>query len=223
MKLLSSALSPYAARVRLAIYARNLPVEIAPSGLWASTGAKSPDYLAINPIGKVPTLVLDDGTAIPESDTIVEYLADAFPDAELRPRKAEDIARARLLARITDLYIVGPGGGLLPQVLSTNRDAARVESGIAAMSEGLGYLSHYLRDEPYAAGPSLTTADCALVPHLFFFPGLVAAVLGSKDLIARHKSVADYQRRIQDDPAVTKLLGEMRTALASSRLKALVE
>jgi glutathione S-transferase len=41
MKLFSSALSPYAACVRLAIHARNLPVEIAPSGLWAPTGGKS--------------------------------------------------------------------------------------------------------------------------------------------------------------------------------------
>jgi glutathione S-transferase len=91
------------------------------------------------------------------------------------------------------------------------------------MSDGLGYLSHYLRDEPYAVGASLTTADCALVPHVFFFPGLVAAALGCDDLISRHERVAEYQRRVQEEPVVLKLLTEMRTALASSRLKVLVE
>ena len=77
MKLYSAELSPFAARPRVAIYAKTLPVEI----LAHPADLKSPEYLAINPMGKLPALVLDDGTVIPESDTIVEYLADAF-----RPR-----------------------------------------------------------------------------------------------------------------------------------------
>jgi glutathione S-transferase len=223
VKLLSSAMSPYAARVRLAIYAKNLPVEIAPSGLWTASGEKSPQYLALNPIGKVPTLLLDDGTALGESETIVEFLADAFPTAQLRPQQAADIARARLLARIADLYVAGPGGELLPQVRAPKRSRAAIKRGIEAMDEGLRYLEHYLRDEPYAVGQSFTVADCALASYVFFFADLVAAALGHGNLIAKHPKVAGYQNRIQRDAAVEKVLHEVRTALASSRLKALVE
>jgi glutathione S-transferase len=223
MQLLSSQMSPYAARVRLAIYAKSLPVSIVPSGLWTTDGAKSPQYLAVNPIGKVPTLVLPDGRAIPESDTIVEFLADTFPAAKLRPDGAEDIARGRLLARITDLYIVTPGAELLPQVLSASRNHSEIARGIEAMREGLGYLEHYLHNDAYAVGLTLTTADCALAPHLFFFPGLVARTLGHGDLLAGHQRVSAYLERISGDAAVAKLWQELRTAIATSRLSALVK
>ncbi len=66
LKLLNSYVSPFASRVRLAIYAHDLPVEIVPSGQWTEDFQKSPDYLAINPIGRVPTLLLSDGSALPE-------------------------------------------------------------------------------------------------------------------------------------------------------------
>ena len=55
MKLYSVALSPFAARVRMAIYAKKLDqIEILPP---PGGGTKSPEYLAIHPMGKVPALV----------------------------------------------------------------------------------------------------------------------------------------------------------------------
>ncbi len=96
MKLYSANLSPYSARARLAIYAKGLDVEIAPP----PGGLKSPEYLALNPMGKAPSLELADGTVIPESEIVVEYLEDAFPARPLRPAKPADAARARVLARL---------------------------------------------------------------------------------------------------------------------------
>lgn len=49
-----------------------------------ATGAKSPDYLAINPMGKVPA-IRHGGTVVTECAAICAYLADAFPDAGLAP------------------------------------------------------------------------------------------------------------------------------------------
>ena len=52
MKLYSLDLSPYASRVRVSIYAKKLPIEIvAPP----AAGIKSAEYLALNPMGKIPT------------------------------------------------------------------------------------------------------------------------------------------------------------------------
>src|ERR1700761_214406 len=105
MKLYATAkLSPYASRPRMAVYAGALPVEVAsPPG---DGGPHHPEYLAINPIGKLPALVLDDGTVIVESSAIVEYFADKFPDANLRPATPELKARGRMLARIAELYVL---------------------------------------------------------------------------------------------------------------------
>lgn len=222
MKLLNSALSPFAARVRLAIHAGSLPVEPVPANMWTSTGQKSPDYLAINPIGKVPTLILDDGTALPESDTIVEYLADVFPRAGLRPARPQDCARARLLARIVEHYVIAPGwGALFANLFAPASDRAALDGAFAKIEEGLRHLAHFMTDDAYAVGDAITTADCALVPFLTFQDRIVSH-LGRSDLLAAHPRVSAYLDRVQRDPAVQKVLAEMRDGLIGSRLAMLL-
>ncbi|MGH6952453.1 MAG: glutathione S-transferase family protein [Vitreimonas sp.] len=217
MKLLSSPLSPFAARVRLAIYAKNLPVEIAPANMWQANGEKSPDYLALNPLGKVPALILDDGGVLPESDTIVEFLADRFPDAELRPRDPRAIAHGRLLARIVELYVMTPGVPLFGQLLGARNEAA-IEQALAGMDAGLASLNHFMTgtESPESA---ITTADCALAPYLYFFPHLFGCAFSGASLIAKHEKVAGYYERLQRDASVQRVIGEIRGGLAGSRLK----
>lgn len=211
MKLYSADLSPFAARARLAIYAKGLDIEILPP---AGGGMKSPEYLAINPIGKVPSLQLDNGNAIPESDTIVEYLEDAFPQHSLRPASAEDKARARLLARIGDLYLMAQGGGLFGQMNPANRDAAVVDATFAKLGESLAYLDQFLGDGPYAVGATLTTADCCLAPMLFFM-GVFGQVFSRPDFLKAHPKVAAYAAHLRTDPHVQKVYGEMQAAMAA--------
>jgi glutathione S-transferase len=219
MKLLSSALSPFAARVRLAIHAKSLPVEISPANMWTSTGMKSPEYLAVNPIGKVPTLILDDGSALPESDTIVEFLADSFPQAGLRPADPQAAARGRLLARVLELYVMSPvWGTLFAQVFAPSKDVAAVEAAVAKAEEGLRHLEHFMPEGVRCAvSDDITTADCALVPMLFFQSTLVRAC-GGVDPLPKFARVASYVRRMRELPAVQRLLTEMREGLAGSRL-----
>ena len=81
-------ISPFAARVRAALYYKGLPFTlIAPP----AAGLKCPEFLALNPMGKIPLLVLDDGSSLPESETILEYLEDAYPDRPLRPADPHDV------------------------------------------------------------------------------------------------------------------------------------
>ncbi|MDH3240224.1 MAG: glutathione S-transferase family protein [Alphaproteobacteria bacterium] len=61
----------------------------------------TPDYLALNPKGVVPTLV-DDGTVIVESTVINEYLDDRFPEPALRPDTPLDVARMRIWTKQLD-------------------------------------------------------------------------------------------------------------------------
>lgn len=223
MKLLNSPLSPFAARVRLAIHAKSLPVEMVPAGMWLPSGQKSPEYLAVNPIGKVPTLVLADGSALPESDTIVEYLADAFPQAGLRPAHPQDIARGRLLARIFEQYVQAPGwGGLFSQLFAPARDESVVDGAVAKIHEGLRHLSHFITDRPFAVADTITTADCALIPFFTFQDRLVRHY-GKGDLLAEHPRLSAYYARAVRDLAAQRLLGEMRDGLVGSRLAFLLQ
>lgn len=58
--------------------------------------ATGEDYRAINPLGYVPALRLDDGTVLIENPAVLQYIADAFPDAKLAPPESDTLARARL-------------------------------------------------------------------------------------------------------------------------------
>ena len=195
----------------MAIYAKGLPVEIlSPPG----GGLKSEEYLAINPMGKIPALVLDDGTVIPESDTIVEFLADAFPESGLRPKGAEAMAKARLIARVTELYIGGPGSALFGQMNPATRHTETVDVTFAKLHDGFNYLNVFMSDDAYAVGDTITTADCALVPILMF-QGVFAMTFGKGDIIAPHTKVAAYWARVQSDPAAARVLGEMQAAMAA--------
>jgi glutathione S-transferase len=71
-------------------------------------GLKSDDYLALNPQGKMPLLVLPDGTALPESEVISQYLVAKYADMgpSLLPLGGPEVrAKAALATRIHDVYI----------------------------------------------------------------------------------------------------------------------
>ena len=58
--------------------------------------ATGEDYRAINPLGYVPALRLDDGTVLTENSAILQYLADQYPEAQLAPPASDRIGRAKL-------------------------------------------------------------------------------------------------------------------------------
>lgn len=88
-----------AAKVRVAFAEKGLDWE---SRLMRLDGDQfDPAYVRLNPMSVVPTLV-HDGKAIIESNVILEYLEDAFPEPSLRPASAHDRAEARLLMKRLD-------------------------------------------------------------------------------------------------------------------------
>ena len=210
--------SPFAARVRMAIHAKGLPVALVPP----PGGARSAEYRAINPLGLVPALVLDDGTVIPESEIIVEYLEDCFPAPPLRPAAAEDRARARLLARLTDEHLAPPLKQLFEAAKAGGRaEAASLDALRGAVDRALGHIARHLgggtHAAAYAVGDALTTADCALVPMLFFVARaarMQAALFPGGDPFARHPRLAAYWRGIARDPVAARVLAELEAAQA---------
>ena len=78
MKLYGSIISPYVARVVYAARMKGLDLEAE----MPANGIKSPEYLQINPLGKMPTLDIGN-QAIAESMVILDYLDDAYPQKPL--------------------------------------------------------------------------------------------------------------------------------------------
>lgn len=213
MKLYSANLSPFAARARLAIYVKGLAVEVAypPGG-----GLNSPEYLAINPLGKAPCLETDAGEGIPESYVILEYLEDVHPEPSLLKGTPEQRARIRLIARLADLYVMGPMQALFGQLNPAVRDAAVTQAQLDKLAQGLSWVEGYLGEDGHAAGKDFSLADCVLVPCLIWIPILTHG-LGRPELASAHPKLAAYTERVMRNPAVAKVWAEMEKAIAHYR------
>ena len=215
--------SPFAARVRMAIYAKGLPIAMVPP----PGGVRSDAFRAINPLGLAPALVIDDGTVIAESEVIVEYLEDRFPVPPLRPHTAEHRARARLLARIADQRLAEPLKQLFE--IAKGADVAGAAECAAAVASALALIARLLGAGPdasaYAVGDHLTTADCALVP-LLFFVARAAPLFTSAAPFTPHPVLAGYWARIVRDPIAARILTELDEAQrrrAAARARGLPE
>lgn len=81
------------AAVEAALAVAREPFRIVETASWAQNDAYA-DLLAVNPLGQVPTLVLDDGSALSESAAILMYVGTAHPDSKLLPEKMTQRAQA---------------------------------------------------------------------------------------------------------------------------------
>ncbi|TAL04598.1 MAG: glutathione S-transferase family protein, partial [Rhodospirillaceae bacterium] len=100
MTLYGSQLSPYVARVALAARFKGMKYTLAPP----PGGLKSPEFLKINPLGKIPVLK-DGATLICESAVIVEYLEAKGKTKKLVPKSAKAAAVARQVGAVATEYV----------------------------------------------------------------------------------------------------------------------
>jgi glutathione S-transferase len=201
------------------IYAKGIPVEIIePPGFHASTEAKG-DYLKINPIGRVPALVLDDGRALPESEVICEYLEDVFPEPPLRPAEAWGRARMRLLTRICDFYLIMAMRPFFDLSARSRRHWERetIEKAAGGLAEALSHLEAYIGEDGFAAGGMLTWADGAIAPQLVLAGEWIPKVFDVPDPVAAFPRLGAYWRAIQGHPIVGRLVAETREAIAAQQ------
>lgn len=192
MKIYGSPLSPFVARVMLVCDHKGLPYDVAmPDG-----GLKTPEFLALNPFGKIPT-VQDGRDTLFESDVIVPFLDEKYPKKKVIPASAAAAGKARLVARISDLYVQAPALILFRQVVGRSpKNKAEADGAIEAMNKGLDVLNHYIKPGPCATGKSFSIGDCYALPALFFVSH-VAPLYGIKDPFKGRPNVKKYWAAIK--------------------------
>ena len=203
MRLISLPVSPFAGRVRIAIRAKGLDVEIVPPPpAWPT----HPGFRDLSPAGRVPVLILDDGGTIADSVVILEFLEEAAPERRLLPRAPLDRASVRFLVRHADLALMPP-----MTALARPKPAGEARRQVEQLVDALEVLERLVDGERYLVGDELTLADCALAPVLF-----AAQVTGERlgmDLIAGLPRVGAYRDAIAKDESVAVVLDEMRDGL----------
>jgi glutathione S-transferase len=213
MKLYNLALSNFASKSRIAIYEKGLNVELVdPPG-----GLGSADYKKVNPLGKVPALVLDNGQLIAESELINEYLEDKYPEKPLLPKDAEGRAKVRSFTRFHDLYLEPPMRAVFPKLFGQKLDDKFVQEKVTEVNNRLDQLEAMI-GSPCAAGSAFTLADAALAPTMFFLTSFLPQ-LGSKAPTEGRPKLAAWWAAVQQQPSVKKVLGEQQAALQAMMKK----
>jgi glutathione S-transferase len=198
-----SVLSPFVARVLLAAAYKGLPVELT----MPKDGIKSPEFLKLNPFGKIPT-IKDGATVLYESSVIVDYLDAKHKKKKLIPAAAKAMGQARLVAAIAAEYVQPAGLKFFRMKRANQNVPADVEAAKTELAKGLDVLEKVISGKKYAAGAAPTLADCFVVPALFFAVH-AGALFGLSDVLGGRKKVAAYWERMQKDKVAGKILQGM--------------
>jgi glutathione S-transferase len=127
---------------------------------------QSPEFLKINPRGKVPAIV-DDGFALYESSAICEYLEEKYPQKPLLPKDVKGRATVRRLIGEADDSLYKAGSDLMSKVLFTpaaERDPKQIDEARAKVREELRYWQEYLKGDFFAG--ALGLADFVIYPYM---------------------------------------------------------
>ena len=156
IKLYGNPLSTYCAKVRVVLRHKHIPfVEEAPPD-----GYGSPAYRAIVPMGTIPGFV-DDEVVLSESEAIIEYLEERFPQAPLLPTSITARAHVRSLGRMHDCWIEPQLRALFPHVARANRDSDAIKKHVDQFWMRPGRFAEAGAFAPFCAGAEVSLADCA--------------------------------------------------------------
>ncbi|NBC23334.1 MAG: glutathione S-transferase [Gammaproteobacteria bacterium] len=156
------------------------------------TSMKSPEYLAINPMGKVPAIRHGD-TVVTECAAICAYLADAFQEAGLAPPPADRGTYYRWL-----FFAAGPlESAIMNAALGFEvPEDKRMTVGYGTKELALDAVESAISGTPYVAGDRFSAADVYLGSQLAF--GLQFGT------VPKRESFAAYVSRVTDREAYRK-------------------
>ena len=197
MKLYAVVGSPNCRKVQATISHLGLDVDVEYLDFFAGE-LRAPDFLAINPNGRVPALV-DGQFKLWESNAIMQYLADKVPNNSLFPRDAQtraDIVRWQCweLAHFNNAYAAITFQTVLKaKLLNQEPNQAVVDYSTEALTEFARILESHLADRDYVVGRAITLADYSIINIEAF-----------KDMIpfdwSAYPRVNAYFERMRSDP-----------------------
>lgn len=171
-------------------------------------GYGSAAYRAIVPAGTIPALVHGDLT-LSESEAIVEYLDEAWPDPPMLPGSPAARARLRQLSRFHDSRLEPPLRALFAHVHPASRDGAASAAALDLYAKRLEDLAAIASPAPLLAGGRLSLADCGYPATLMLGRGMAAAFGRALRL---PPAIAAYEQALAAHPSVAPALTRCRAA-----------
>jgi glutathione S-transferase len=154
--------------------------------------SQTPEYLQLSHMGKVPALKTEHGM-LTETNIILEYLDQAYPEKPLYPGNAYEQAKIKELVKVLELYLELPGRRCHAAAFFDSSVSEETRKEVKrALYKGMEALSRLAKFSPYVAGNEFTAADImflysadlsATVAHKLFDIDLLSLIPGAKDLM----------------------------------------
>lgn len=197
-------LSSFCQKALIALYENGTP--FTPQKVDLMDEKENAAFKRIWPVGKFPVLRDEkNGKTIPESTSIIEYLAQHYPGpVQLVPKDPDAALTVRAQDRFYDLNV-----HLLTQKVITDRlrpagqnDTFGVEHARGLLQTALSIIDKAMAKKTWATGETFTMADCAAAPSLFYTNRAVTPLAGTFD------NVAAYLDRLMKRPSYARALKE---------------
>ncbi|HKY02026.1 MAG TPA: glutathione S-transferase [Burkholderiales bacterium] len=171
MKLIGSLTSPYVRKVRIVAAEKRVDFEWVQENPWSAETAV-PQF---NPLGKVPILVLDDGSTLFDSRVICEFLDNVSPIAKLFPQGNRDRIQVRRWEALADGVLdAGVAVRLENNRPQNERSPSWIERHLRKVETGLNAMEADLGDQTWCYGNAFSLADICVAACLgwldFRFP-----------------------------------------------------
>jgi glutathione S-transferase len=197
MKLYDGGRAPNPRRVRIYLAEKGIPLPpVEPVDLGARQ-QKSAAFSAVNPVQRVPALVLDDGMVISESIAICRYFEALHPQPPLFGVGPTDIAQVEMWNRRLELHLFFPVSHVFRnshpamKAMEVPQVPAWAEANKPRIAEFLAIFDHALASRPFAAGDRYTVADITgLVAIDFMKPAKLVVADELKNVRRWHADVS---------------------------------
>ncbi|MEO6163926.1 MAG: glutathione S-transferase family protein [Candidatus Binatia bacterium] len=199
IKLYDFKSSPNCQRVKVVLAEKNLPYEIVPVDL-TKKDQKTPEYLKMNPYGKVPVLT-DESTVLYESLIINEYLEEKYPAPSLLPKDPAKKAKARILTDYGMAHFDSPYQKLRMELMKEAKEQSQpiIDGAKADLKKLLQRFEEELGEQQYLLG-EFSLVDANLIPRFTRLEGF--GILPDPSL----PRLGKYMERMKARPSVKALL-----------------
>ena len=215
IKVCGFRISNYHNKVLIALHEKGVPFEedcnVKPS--------QSPEYLALSPMGKVPFAEVN-GTRLCESEVILEYLEEAYPQKPLLPRDPLARAKVRELVAVIELHLELVARRLYPGAFfgGTNSDSTK-QAAERDLAKGIRALKALAKFDPFVAGAEFTLADCAAAVHLPLV-SLSTKLTYGRDFLDELPQAKPYLKMLGARASVAKVNADRKAAQEAAAAQA---
>lgn len=159
MKLIGSLTSPFVRKVRVVLAEKKIDYEFQIDSPWLPE-SKVPN---VNPLGKIPVLLLDDESPLFDSRVIVEYIDNVTPNSKLYPATNRERTEVKRWEAVADGICDAAASAFLEAKRPKKQQSPEwIERQRDKVTRGLAFMAEQLGEKPHCMGTHLSLADIAV-------------------------------------------------------------